>query len=301
MDNRLPNCFIVGAAKSGTTTLADLLNQNPQVYLPFAKEPRFFSNDEFFSNGFDWFRDTYYSSVQGQPVRLDASTPYLYWSEKVAPRLSTYDQDRKIKIIALFRNPVQRAYSMYWHLARDDRVALPFEEAIAAEEALLKEKWDSLYARGGQEHGLFRGGCYATLIQPFLDLFPRERILLLLHEDIISDFEVTMIKISNFLEIDPVNHTLIKSNPAAAPRNQKLQNFLSRPSGLPQKFLKLFTRFMPYEVRYRLKKKVIGANLQPVKYPPMSSELNAALRARYMPEIQQLETIMNRDLSQWYI
>jgi len=300
MNDQLPNCFLVGAAKSGTTTLTDLLTQHPRVYLPFAKEPRFFSNDDFYNRGFQWFQDMYYSKARGFPVRMDASTPYLYWSEKVAPRLSDYDQDQNIKIMAIFRNPIQRAYSMYWQMMRDVQFNISFKDALATEEASFRENYESLSYFGKTRYGLFRGGCYATLIQPYLERFPAERILLLLQDDLLNDFEMTMSRIYSFLEIDPITQTLGLSNPAVTARNRNLQEFLLRPSGILQRLLKQITSRMSDETRYKLKKKIMDINMRKVKYPPMPEEVADQLRARYTEEIQRLEKIMNRDLSSWY-
>jgi hypothetical protein len=301
MDDAMPNCFILGAAKSGTTTLADLLRQSPKVYLPYAKEPHYFSSELKFNLGLDWYHKTFYQKAQGFPLRIDASTSYLYWSQKVAPRLKTYDTAQNIKLIAIFRNPVQRAYSMYWHMVRDNRESLPFEQALAAEEELYNKNWDSLNERGSQEYGLYRGGCYAALLKPFLELFPTQRLLLLLQDDLLQEPESTITRITDFLGIEPIDPiNITKSNPAAMPRSKRLHNFLFKPSGFPQKFLKLFTRYMSYETRYRLKNKVMRANLRPDKYEPLSPTLEAKLKTLYLEDLQQLEIIMRRDLSKWY-
>src|SRR6476659_4636931 len=62
-----PNFFIIGAAKAGTTTLYDLLDQHPQVYLPFDKEPAFFCDDDYFRNGIDWYLQTFFAGANVSP------------------------------------------------------------------------------------------------------------------------------------------------------------------------------------------------------------------------------------------
>lgn len=300
MDDGMPNCFIIGAAKSGTTTLADMLKQHPQVYVPYAKEPHFWSNERMVEKGINWYRETFYARAKGRAVRIDASTSYLYWSIKTAERLKAYDRQQNTKIIAILRDPAQRAYSMYWQMVRDNLEHRPFAEALAVEEELFRENIASLNYNGSQQYGLFRGGCYSTLLKPYLDLFPRERILLLLQEDLLKDYPSVFTHISNFLRLEPlIPKQIARSNPAALPRSRRLHAFLFRPSGLPQRILKLFTRYMSYETRYRLKKKVIRANFRPIKYPPMPVEVELQLRRRYAGEVHQLEKIMERDLSHW--
>jgi hypothetical protein len=300
MNNQLPNCFLIGAAKSGTTTLTDLMSQHPEIYIPYAKEPRFFSNDEFFQRGVDWFQETYYSKAGDAPVRLDASTTYLYWSSKVAPRLLDYDKDQNIKIMAIFRNPVQRAYSMYWQMRRDVTVKLSFQEALATEEESFRQNFEAFSYYGKIRYGIFRGGCYASLIKPYLNLFPPERILLLLQDDLLADPDTTLAGVYSFLNVEPIAQKLVASNPAVTARNRKLQGFLLRPSGILRQLLKQVTRHMSHETRYRLKKKIMDLNMRKVKYPPMPEEVADQLRQRYTEEIQQLEKIVNRDLSHWY-
>jgi hypothetical protein len=299
MSDQLPNCFLIGAAKSGTTTMTDLLSQHPEVYLPYAKEPRFFSNDDFYNRGLQWFQGTYYNKAKGIPVRLDASTTYLYWSSKVAPRLSEYDKNQDIKIMAIFRDPVKRAYSMYWQMRRDVEVSSSFEEVLETEEALFQENLKLFYPIGRMRYGLFRGGCYASLLKPYLERFPADRMLLLLQEDLLNDFESTSSRIYSFLGIDPIAQTLVASNKALTARNRRLQGFLQRPSGVLQQLLKKVTRHMSQEMRHNLKKKVMEINSRKITYPPMPADVAEQLRLRYLDEIQQLEMIMNRDLSNW--
>ncbi|MEN4042071.1 MAG: sulfotransferase domain-containing protein [Anaerolineaceae bacterium] len=296
----MPNCFIIGAAKSGTSTLADVLKQHPQVYLPYAKEPNFFASELMFVKGLDWYRDTFYARAKGRAVRIDASPSYLYLSIKTAERLKAYDRQQIIKIIAILRDPAQRAYSMYWQMVRMNREHRPFAEALAVEEELLRENIDSINSFASHQYGYFRGGCYSTLLKPYLDLFPRDQIHLLLHDDLLDAYESTLLQVYHFLNLEPVMpKEFIRSNPAALPRSRRLHAFLYRPSGLLHKILKPFTHHLPYEWRYRLKRIVIRANLKAIKYPPMPVEVELQLRRRYAGEIHQLEQIMGRDLSHW--
>ena len=112
--NLLPNFLIIGAAKSGTTALYDLLKQHPQVYLPFDKEPLFFSRDDYFAQGAEWYAERYFKEGESFRARGEATPHYLYWAEKVAPRIARTFGGRPPKFIAIFRDPVQRAYSWYW-------------------------------------------------------------------------------------------------------------------------------------------------------------------------------------------
>ena len=68
---KLPNFFLIGAAKAGTTSLYDILKQHPQVYLPFQKEPMFFSNDNNFNRGMEWYSHTFFQQAAVLPKPLN--------------------------------------------------------------------------------------------------------------------------------------------------------------------------------------------------------------------------------------
>ena len=133
--DRMPNLFVIGAAKAGTTALYDYLAQHPDVFLSRVKEPMFFSREENYAKGLDWYEGAYFQGAEHYPVRAEATPHYLYWSEKVAPRIKEAYAERLVKFVASFRDPVSRAYSWYWNMVREGREDLEFEEALRVEGA----------------------------------------------------------------------------------------------------------------------------------------------------------------------
>ena len=292
----LPNFFILGAAKAGTTTLWDLLNQHPQVYLSFSKEPMYFSRDDFFANGLDWYRDTYFTDWKGQPLVGEATPHYLYWAEKVAPRLARTFEPGATKLIVIFREPVQRAYSWYWNMVKEGKESLPFAEAIEAEPRNLKENWERLASFGAMTYGYARGSQYATQLQHFLALFPRENFHFLLQEDLRKDFAAAMRGLFTFLGVDPdVTVQPVVSNASAMPRNRGFHQLLHGSSRLKE----LVKRLLPYNLRYRLKTNLAEANMRSFEYPPLDPALAASLRPRFTDEVTRLSNMIDRDLSHW--
>lgn len=294
----LPNFFLIGAAKSGTTTLYSALIEHPQVFFSSLKEPNFFNDEANFSQGLDWYVNTYFAGAEAFPARIEGTTRYLYWGEKVAPRLQAIDQDENIRLIAIFREPVERAYSMYWHKRRrnwEDQDT--FEEALAAEESRLAENWDKLYSTGETLFGYFREGCYASRMRPFLECFPRERILLLLFDDLKDNFTGTMNRLFRFLEVNPkVRIKPRVSNAYSSTRSQLLKRMMSLSSPIRQvaKYL------VPVPYREGFKRSLRKANRKQTAYPPMRADTRRALKARYREEMLAFEEIIGRDLSQWY-
>lgn len=300
--SNLPNFFIIGAAKSGTTALFDVLNQHPEVYFPFQKEPNFFSNERNFARGLIWYENTYFKNAAKFPARGEASPHYMYWAEKTASRLATLDRNKKIKIISMFRDPVKRAYSHYWMLAHRDLEDLPFSEAIKAEERRLRDHYDELNEIGSLRYGYFRGGQYYSLMQPYINNFPKENIHFLLLEDFQKDFNNAITKLSNFLEIDlSFSFSPASSNPAYMPRSQKLHRFLHHPSGNLYQLIRSILKKTPLQFQYRLRRKIVDINLRPSPNPPMQPDVEKYLRARYLPEIEQLEKLIDRNLDHWKV
>jgi hypothetical protein len=198
-----PDCLIIGAAKSGTTSLYNVLAGHPQISASREKETRFYSHDDRFDKGLDWYERQYFKGAPADAVRMEASPAYLTWSDKVAPRIRQSHDDDHVALVAIFRDPVQRAYSHYWHRVRLGHERLSFVDALAQEEDLLRASWDELSRAGNGRHGYLRASCYATRLRPFLRQFDRSRFLFLLQEDLEPErFQAAMSRLLGVLEVD---------------------------------------------------------------------------------------------------
>jgi len=296
--DQLPNFFIIGAAKSGTTTLFDVVAQHPAVYTSRKKEIRFFSNDDRFANGVDWYQETHFSGALKFAIRAEATPAYLTWSQKAAPRIKALYGDQPVKFAAIFRDPVKRAYSHYWQRVRqgdEDPERLSFVEAIHSEDKRLKENWQRLEFEGNGLYGYYRAGCYASRLKPYLDLFPRENFHFMLQEDLYHDFTASMAKLLWFLEIDdkyPLKPVV--SNVSAVPRNKNIYHLYNEVK--KTKIKDILNLFVPPSTRKWFRK---DALMKHFNYPPMEKEIKTELYLRYADEIKQLETIIGRDLSHW--
>jgi hypothetical protein len=294
--DRMPNLFIVGAAKAGTTALYDYLAQHPQVFLSQDKEPMFFSREENFAKGLDWYEEFYFRGAENYPVRAEATPHYLYWSEKVAPRIKEIYGENPVRFIVSFRDPVSRAYSWYWNMVREGREELGFDEALRVEERRLKQNRDELYQLGSMVYGYSAGGRYASLLQPYLKLFPAKDFHFIFQDDLKSHVNETCANIFEFLEIEPsIQINSSNSNPAAMPRSRLLHKTLRQRSLLKE----LIKPFMPGRVRRRLKSKMIQSNLKEIPYAPLNPRLAHELRLSYSTEIDKLESITGKELSSW--
>lgn len=294
-NGELPNFLIIGAAKAGTTSLFDMLAAHPSVFRSPVKETGFFSNDARFENGPDWYLSNYFRDSHSFPVRLEASPAYLTWSEKVAPRLRDTFRGLSLRFAAIFRDPVYRAYSHYWHHVRMSHEPLSFEQALAEEPGRLKQLWNELYRAGNGRYGYFRAGCYASRLRPFLECFPIDRFFLLIQEDIFPErLGQTIPALLSFLEIDPaIPLRAVRANRASTPRSRWFTRLYW---GLKKTYLKpLYRERIPAQIRERIQHVLFP----PAEYPPMDPEVEQLLRLQYADEVRQLEDILQRDLGHW--
>jgi hypothetical protein len=256
----------------------------------------FFSREEFYARGLDWYEDFYFRGAENYAVRAEATPHYLYWSEKVAPRIKEVYRERPVKFIVSFRDPVSRAYSWYWNMVREVREELDFDEALRVEGHRLEQNRNQLYQLGSMVYGYSAGSRYASLLQPYLELFPAEDFFFVFQDDLKSRVNETCASIFEFLGIESsMQISSSNSNPAAMPRSRLLHRTI-RQRSLLKEFIK---PFMPGRVRRRLKSKVMQANLKETPYAPLDPQLAHDLRLSYRTEIEKLEKITGRELSSW--
>lgn len=292
----LPNFFLIGCAKAGTTSLFNMLVQHAEIYGPPEKEPRFFNDDEKFHKGTGWYQKTYYKNARSYLVRCDATPAYLIWSEKVAPRIQDLYQDNPVRFGVIFRDPVQQAYSHYWQRVRQGVENLSFVEALEAEDARLVEHWEELERRGNGKFGYFRAGCYATRLQPFLDRFPQERFHFLRYEDLGDNKKIT--RLLEFLGVDAsIVLKLDHSNQSMMPVHHRIYTLVRRYR--KASLVNLLRKIIPSEQRSRLRKVINDHLLAPYSYPQLDETVEKTLRERYAPDVHLLEQITGWNLSCW--
>lgn len=304
----LPNFFIIGAAKSGTTALYDYLNQHPQIYMSPFKEPKFFALEgekpEFRGLAAEWginrsqFTDieayrALFRDASSEKIIGEASTLYLY-SRKAPERISHHVPDAKL--VAVLRNPVERAYSAFLHMMRDSREPLhDFAQALGEEEARIADNWAPVY------HYKHRGFYYSQL-QRYFDKFDRDQIRVYLYDDLKSDPAGMVRSIFGFLEVDEsfVPDVSAKHNVSGIPKSETVQALyllLRKPNPLRAALRPL----LPASVRSRIRSRALSSirSRNVVKAPRMSPEIRAELSWAYREDILKLQDLLRRDLSGW--
>lgn len=299
---RLPNTFIIGAAKSGTTSLYEYLSQHPDAFMSPVKEPRYFAyaenppemagpGDEASNReaGAVYTLDAYrelFADATTEPIVGEASPVYLY--DEDAPRL-LHEQCPDATLIALLRNPIERAYSHYLHLHLSGREPLrDFEAALDAEDERVEAGWEwSWHYR--------RMGFYGEQLSRYLERFDREQLLVYRFENLKENAVRLAQTVYGALGIDAsfVPETGIQHRATGVPKLEWLHRFI----GNPDHFLRRWSRsVLPKAVRDRILALVRNANL---KKPPMSDAARARLADVYREDVRRLEALLDRPFSDW--
>lgn len=211
---RLPDFVVIGAAKSGTTSLYALLDRHPGIFMPEIKEPEFFARDDIFAQGIQSYAQAY---AQARPEQLvgEASTLYtlspLY--PQTAARLAAHTPDAKL--IYMMRQPVERAYSFYVQLIKtyqnstgDLAVHRSFEECL--DPARRAPGGGKEILTGANAHLpdtpelCLAGSDYVVQIEAWLEHFPREQMLFLKFEDFVANRSAVTRQITEFLDLPPL-------------------------------------------------------------------------------------------------
>lgn len=188
----LPDFLIIGAAKAGTSTLFEYVRRHPQVCVSSLcdeTEPSFFSEDDLFEKGVDWYRRTFSRRRPGQ-VCGEKSTSYARWPQRPCAARRIAETVPDVKLIYAMRHPVDRAYSQYVHrvareLYPDEPPPFTFEQFIERETMCLDS---SLYMKQ---------------IEQYLVYYPKEAFLFVLFDHLVADGADTIARMFRFLGIDP--------------------------------------------------------------------------------------------------
>lgn len=205
----LPNFIILGAAKAGTTALYHYLQQHPEIGMSRIKETNYLAlkDDTLDFRGpgdCDYIRrftitteagyHDQFAHCAGKKAVGEASPLYLY-DPKVPGEIEALVPTAKL--IAILRNPVDRAYSAFLHLIRDRReTTADFLEALQLEPSRIDDRWEHIW------HYIAMGR-YAEQLERYLARFPREQIRVILYDDFRADPASVLTDIIRFLEVGP--------------------------------------------------------------------------------------------------
>jgi hypothetical protein len=283
-----PNFFIIGEPRSGTSSLHKWLAQHPDIFMSVVKEPHYFSRAEFPPPEDEILQITrdraaylnLFADSQNFLGRGESSTYYL--ADPAAPRL-IHQAVPNAKLIAVLRDPVQRAYSHYLLYDRRGPQTLNFRQTIERQLA-------------GQEprlvYDLVELGRYHKHLANYYKYFKPEQIMVVMFDDLTKRPAETLHRICQFLEVDTAAVQQIDtgqtSNGYARPRGHVSRKILANQS-LTNSLLKYMPRLLVRHVRNNWL-------LQSAKKPPLDPVAQKLLVQAYAPEIAQLEQLLGQKL-----
>ena len=302
MNRKLPNFLIVGAQKSGTTSLYHYFKQHNEIFMPEKlKEPKFFISSLFKKTNtsqpqwskfmhntmFNW-QDylKLFEKVQDEKAIGESSVTYLYYYEKATKLIKEYLGN--IKIIISLRNPADRAFSAYLHLRRDNEENMIFKDALEQENK-RKNNYPPLYHYTSI-------GFYYHQVKAYLEQFNQVKIVLF--DDLKRDTLGLVKELYGFLGVTPsfVPDVRTRYNISGIPRNKLIHKFI-RESNLLKSLVKPIVKsLIPYQERQRIIAKIKTKNLQK---PQMKPETREYLKNLYREDILKLQDLIKRDLSNW--
>lgn len=249
--------FIIGAPKSGTTSLAHWLNLRPDMAYCAGKEPRFFTDFgdiDWTGPGSDLFKEQMYtdeaSYLAGFPDdpavtwAIDGSTDYL-WNPAALGRLQDWSKRFPCKFICMLRDPVDRALSEYQHTRRDNMEDKSFLQSLEAEEARFAAHWQPLFYHR-------RRSLYHAAVTSYAQAFGDD--FLLLDYAALRDPDACLRQVEAFLQVGPgQTASEERQNASYIYRNQTLGAVMNHPG-----LRRVVRSLVPAGLRGNLRKQVVG-------------------------------------------
>ena len=220
----LPDFLVIGVKKGSTTSVANWLANHPDVMPMFPrmqrrKSPHYF--DINYARGPEWYRSHFPTSVArrvharrtGVSPVVGESSPYYLFHPWAAQRIK--ETVPEVKLIAVLREPVSRAYSHYWDRVATGFEPLPtFEEAIDAEESRLADVRDAdlaapdAYSHDHDHHTYLARGRYAEQLRRYYDVFDAGQLLVLTADELAKETATVFERLERFLGVRSVSMDL---------------------------------------------------------------------------------------------
>jgi hypothetical protein len=295
-DSLLPNLLILGAAKSGTSSLYRYLGQHPQVFMSHFKEPTFFvwEGREYDIQGPGVEQigkrmikdiDSYlrlFSDGRHQRIRGEASTGYLH-TPGVAETIRHHVPEAKL--MAILRNPIDRAYSAFLHAQRLGLEPMSdFEQALDDEPHRVRTGWIGLTT-------YTTVGMYAEQLERYVAVFPCQQIRIYLFEDLARDPIGLAQDSFRYLGVDDSFEpdVSMQANRGSAVRSLRLASVFSR--------LRATSLGRRSRLGRSVRTFVSGVNERPKGL--LTPNVRRRLAAVFEPDVEKLSRLLDRDLSPW--
>ncbi|MDC1108967.1 sulfotransferase domain-containing protein [Flavobacteriaceae bacterium] len=293
----LPNLFIPGAAKSGTTTLHELLNLHPEISMSKVKEPVFWNNKNFEKYiEQDWLN---YKKlfVEKSKICGESTTSYMYYNSFIENINKNYKKSPKF--IFILRNPIDRYNSHFWWMKGLGLEKNKIKNVLNLESRINFEEYD-YYPKN-----YFQFGLYSKWIQRFIDNFGLENIKVITLEKLISNRLDTINSCFDFLGLKKLESIPEKtSNKTTRIKYSFLYHFIRKSSIGKMNYPKIGKIFLSNKsidrIKNKLKDIITNWKTEEFEYEPLQSEHRNHLKdAGYFSDVKKLKEIFDYSFNEW--
>ena len=296
--------MIVGAQKSGTSSLLRYLAQHPDIHTHAQSEMPFFLQEREYTRGYEWAFAKYFvgedSHDEIKDKHLIAKNVMVMHSPEVMQRI--YEHNPEMHLVVLLREPVARAYSAYWWARRRGWENIKtYEEALVAEEARLNEDWFKWRQCAYQYNSI-----YHPHVKNLITQFGSSRVHCLLTDDLKENAEAVCQQLFNHIGIRADFKPSIgeRHNQATMPRSEGFNFLFTQFLASHNPLRKAIRKLVPDATAYKLRKAVLDWNDKPQTDtnwtpPPLNPQTRERQMTYFAPFNEQLAELLGRDLSSW--
>ena len=295
--SRRPDFLIVGAPKCGTTAMARYLSAHPDVFVADRKDLHYFGSDLGFTRR-DRLNEAAYlehfDDARAEARVGEASVWYLY-SCRAAVEVAQFDP--QMRIIVMLRHPVEMMYALYTQLRYNglgDEDLDTFAAALDAEPSRREGRGLPIGGTPLPEALQYRRtAAFADQLTRYLEVFERQQVCVVLQDDLKADAGAAYRRVLTFLEVDPsFEPDLQVVNAHKVVRSEGLRKLISATPSAAK-------GLVPHGIRRQVRRGIRRANSRHVARAPLDTSLRTSLVTEFRPQVEQLATLIERDLSAW--
>jgi hypothetical protein len=292
-----PDVFIIGAFKAGTTAMYEYLRAHPQIFMSVPKEPMYFGAD--LTPRYRRMTEAEYLALfksAADSERAGEASPWYLYSTVAAREI--LDFVPSAQAIVLLRNPVDVMYAQHSQLVFNRREDLTdFGDALSAEPD--RRRGERIPADALRPEALFyrHSVRFADQLRHWFEVFGRERVHVILFDDLVADPRGVYREALDFLGVDSTHEVdLSVYNPNRRARSGRFQRLIFAP---PAPFRALFGKLRALPVAHRVRDALVNANSRRATRAEMDPELRRSLTQEFAPQVEDLGALIGRDLSAW--
>jgi hypothetical protein len=293
-----PDFFLVGAPKCGTTALHRHLARHPEIFVAAKEEMNHFATDLLRAED-PWRSERAYLEAfrdAGNARRIGDASVFHLFSTTAAREIHAFEPDARI--LVMLRDPVDWLPSYHSQmLFNGDETLRDLAAALAAEPARVRGAEVPAHLRFPQRLFYSRVGAFAEQLERYFEVFGRERVHVVIFDDLVRDSAASLCAVLEFLGVDAAHGRGFElANPNRTVRSAAFSEFLKRP---PDGVARLVTALLPAAARQSLRRALRRLNSRSAPREPLPPGLRAQICERFRPEVARLERLLGRALPGW--